>query len=109
MEPVWLSSGESSGKTDRKRVAARKEGQLEIGATERKRETGDTTAGKEELMKESEIGRKTTCPHVVPRSTGSDNIVPISAIRGGFRVFEVCRPSGRQRQGKIPKGRLKMW
>lgn len=55
---------------------------------EQKRETGDTTAGKEELMKESEIGRKTTCPHVAPRSTGRDKIVHVSG--GGFNVLSHC-------------------
>lgn len=69
-----LSSGKSSGKTDRKRVAA----------IEGEREAGDTTAGKEKLMRESQIGRKTTCPHVTPRSTGSDNILL------GFQVLRHC-------------------
>lgn len=80
MEVVSPELSPLESQTDRKRVAAREDGQLEIG----ERETGDTTAGKEELMKESEIGRKTTCPHVVPRSTGSDTIVPRSAICSGF-------------------------
>lgn len=43
--------------------------------------------GRKSWWKSLRLRRKTTCPHVVPRSTGSDNIVHISAIRAGVLVL----------------------
>lgn len=73
---LWSLSGSlvagALKKTDRKRVAAREEEQLEIGARvaqhirrgerERKKSHGERTAGKAELMKESEIEEEDNMP-----------------------------------------------
>lgn len=97
---LWSLSGSQVAralkKTDRKRVAAREEEQLEIGARvaqhirlgEREKKVMERELqGRKSWWKSLRLRRKTTCPHVVPRSTGSDNIVHISVIRAGFLVL----------------------